>query len=316
MSGSGEAASTAGAPHLVKAVAWMGASILSFTVMAVSVRELPGAMSPYQMLFIRSALGLVVVCALLSLRSRRTQGTGASYNGPGGWAQIRTARLGGHVFRNVIHFAGQSLWIYGIKLLPLAMVFAIEFTTPIWGALLAVAFLGERMNPARWGALALGFVGVIVILRPDLGGISVGALVMLACTVLFATTNVVTKALTRSESALCILFYMTVMQTGFGGLVSLFDWTPVGRGDWLWLVLLGLTGLSAHFSLVRAFFHADASLVMPLDYVRLPLAGLVGYFLYQEAFALATLLGASLIVAGNYAALRHEARGTRKIPTR
>ena len=284
--------------NLVKAIIWMMASVLSFTLMAISVRELPEAMSPFEMLFIRSALGAAIVVVILSVKGA----------GPKGWGQIRGQRLGGHVFRNVIHFTGQSLWIYGIKLLPLAMVFAIEFTTPIWGAILAVAFLGERMNAGRWAALVLGFIGVLVILRPDLGEISAGALVMLACTFFFGSTNVITKWLTRSETALSILLYMTVMQTLFGGLVCLFDWTPVELANGPWLVLLAITGLSAHFSLVRAFSHADASLVMPMDYIRLPLAGLIGYFVYQEAFALATLLGASLIFAGNYASLRIESR--------
>jgi drug/metabolite transporter (DMT)-like permease len=107
--------------HLVKAIAWMGGALLSFTAMAISVRELSSGMHAFEMLFIRSAIGVVILTVVLWAT---------------GWKTLRTKRMVGHLFRNAVHFTGQVLWIFGITLLPLATVFAIEFTTPIWGRLI------------------------------------------------------------------------------------------------------------------------------------------------------------------------------------
>jgi len=279
--------------NLVKAVFWMIGALLSFTVMSVSVRELTSGMHAFEMLFIRSAIGTVLLAGVLCFK---------------GWGLLRTARIGGHVFRNIIHFTGQTFWIFGIALLPLATVAAIEFTTPLWGTFLAVLFLGERMHRGRWLALTMGFVGILVILRPGLEVVSSGALIMLACAFCFGSTNVITKWLTRTENALAILFYMVAMQTAFGAIASTFVWVPVTASDWPWLVLLALTGLSAHYSIVRALGEADSAFVMPLDFLRLPIVAVVGFLLYAEAFELATLAGALLIFAGNYYSLRHESR--------
>jgi drug/metabolite transporter (DMT)-like permease len=279
--------------HLVKAIAWMGGALLSFTAMAISVRELSSGMHAFEMLFIRSAIGVVILTVVLWAT---------------GWKTLRTKRMVGHLFRNAVHFTGQVLWIFGITLLPLATVFAIEFTTPIWGALLAVAFLGERMNRGRWVALAFGFFGILVILRPGLATISTGALIMLACALFFGATNVITKWLTRSERPVAIVFYMVVMQTLFGAVASVFVWTPVATDAWAWLILLAITGLTAHYSLARALSVADASFVMPFEFLRLPLIGGTGFLLYGEAIEPATFLGAVLIFSGTYFSLRHESR--------
>lgn len=281
-----------------KAIAWMGLALLSFTAMVIPIRALAPDLHAFEMLFVRSAIGLVILSGLLSVR---------------GWHLLKTQRLPGHLLRNVIHFTGQSLWIFGITLLPLATVSAIEFTTPIWGALLAVLFLGERMHRGRWVALAMGFLGILIILRPGLGPegsglISVGAVIMLACAFCFGATNVVTKGLTSSERSLTILFYMVAMQTLFGGIGAAFVWAPLELGHWPWLLLLAVTGLSAHLGLVRAFAAAEATFVMPFEFLRLPFVAALGFFLYAEAFELVTLLGAALIFAGNYYSLRQEGR--------
>lgn len=282
-----------GSSHPVKAIAWMIGALTSFTVMAVSVRELSAGMHAFEMLFIRSAIGAAILVVVLCFR---------------GWGQLRTLRIGGHVLRNVVHFAGQTFWIFGIALLPLATVSAIEFTTPIWGALMAVLFLGERMNRGRWAAFAMGFLGILIILRPGLAVVSSGALIMLACTFCFGATNAITKWLTRSEAALAILFYMVAMQTVFGAAASLFVWVPVQAADWPWLLLLAVTGLSAHYSLVRALAAADATFIMPFEFLRLPLVAVIGFLLYAESFEPIILVGAALIFSGNYYSLRQENR--------
>ena len=286
--------------NLLKAVAWMMGALFSFAAMAISVRELSADMHAFQMLFIRSAMGVAILSVLVSFRR---------------WSEVRPRRLGGHALRNVIHFGGQTFWIFGIALLPLSTVAAIEFTTPIWGAALAVLFLGERMNRGRWVAIGLGFAGILVILQPGLGAgsgfVSAGALIMLACTFCFGATSTVTKWLTRSESALSIVFYMVLMQTVFGAFASLFVWAPMSWDQAPMLTVLALTGLSAHYSLTRALAEADAIVVLPMEFLRLPIVALAGYLLYREGFELVTLLGAALIFSGNIYSLRYESRTAR-----
>jgi len=278
--------------HLARAVAWMGVALLSFTVMAVSVREL-APMHAFEMLFVRSAVGLAIMTIVVSQI---------------GWGALKTTRLAGNALRNGLHFTGQVLWIFGITLLPLATVFAIEFTTPMWSAVLAVTLLGERMNRGRWTALALGFAGILVIVRPGLEGVGGGALIMLVCAVFFGATSVATKWLTRSDRPVTIVFYMVAIQTLLGAAASVFVWTPIGIGDWPWLILLGITGLTAHYALTNALSVADASFVMTLDFLRVPLIAAAGYLLYAEAIEPATLLGAALIFSGTYYSLRYESR--------
>ncbi len=280
-----------------KAIAWMVGSLSSFAVMAVSVRELTGEMHAFQMLFIRSALGVLILLPILSLKRHS-----------GGWQQIRRQHLAGHTLRNVIHFTGQVLWIIGIGLLPLATVSAIEFTSPLWGGLLAVLFLGERLNRGRILAFALGFAGILVIVRPGVTEVSEGILIMLVCAFFFGATGAVTKWLTRRETALAIIFYMVLMQAVLGAIASSFLWQPVTMDHLPWLGLMAVTGLSAHFCLTSALAEADATFIMPLDFLRLPLVAVIGFLLYAEAFEVATLLGALIIFSGNYASLRYETR--------
>lgn len=282
----------------LKAVAWMIGSLLSFAAMAVSVRELTGEMHAFQMLFIRSALGVLILLPILSRRDKNGAGSG--------WRQIRPTYLAGHGLRNVIHFTGQVLWIFGIGLLPLATVMAIEFTSPLWAGALAVLFLGERMNRGRLAAFVLGFLGILVIVRPGLADVGEGVILMLICAFFFGATGATTKWLTRRETALAITFYMVAMQTVLGAAASVFVWQPVHLEQAPWLLLMALTGLSAHYCLTSALAAADATFIMPLDFLRLPVMALAGFLLYAEPFELWTLLGAAIIFAGNYFSLRFE----------
>jgi len=278
-----------------KAIAWMLGALVSFATMTISIRELTGEMHAFQMLFIRSLIGLAILVPVIT-RSRR------------GWSQVGRRHLPGHLFRNVLHFTGQVLWIFGIALLPLATVSAIEFTSPLWAGVLAVLFLGERMTVGRVAAFALGFVGILVIVRPGVVEISEGIVIMLVCAFFFGATGVVTKWLTRRETALAITFYMVLMQAVFGAAASTAVWQPLTLDQAPWLVLMGVTGLSAHFCLTSALAEADATFVMPLEFLRLPVVALAGFLLYAEAFELVTLLGALIIFSGNYVSLMYETR--------
>jgi drug/metabolite transporter (DMT)-like permease len=271
----------------------MGGALLSFSTMAIAVRELLDTMGTFEILFFRSSVSFLMVLAVLP-----RYGIGA----------LRTRRIGLHTARNVLHFAGQAAWVYAIGVLPLATVFAIEFTMPVWTAVLATLLLGERLNHGRLVMLALGLVGILIILRPGLAFIHPGAFATLAAAVLFASVMVATKQLSATDSPLAVLFYMSVLQMPLGLATALPHWVAPGLADLPWIIAVGGAGFGSHYCLTRAFMYADATFVVPLDFLRLPLIAVVGALFYGERIELATLLGAAVIFAGIYYSLTRERR--------
>jgi drug/metabolite transporter (DMT)-like permease len=245
----------------VRAAFWMSGALVSFMTMAIAGRELSAELSTFQILFFRSAVGLAVVIALL----QRT-----------GWQQIRTHAFGTHLMRNVAHYGGQYGWFYGIALIPLTEVFAIEFTMPIWTALLATVMLGERMNGLRALAIALGFAGVLVMLRPGYAAISPAALAVLAGAFCYAISHVFTKRLSGTDSPLAILFYMTVIQLPMALLPSLPHWVWPSAARWPWVVLVGVDCVVRALLPYARISPRRRKRGGPLDFLRLPLIALVG----------------------------------------
>ncbi len=268
----------------------MGA-LASFMAMAIGGRELSAEVSTFEILFFRSLIGLVIVSLVLT-RS--------------GWGQITKRRLGLHFVRNIGHFGGQFGWFYGIALIPLAQVFAIEFTTPIWTAILAVVLLGERMTRSRLVAVAFGFAGMLLILRPGFAAINPGSLAVLAAAVCYALAYVLTRKLAQTESALAILFYMTVIQLPLAMIPMLSHWVTPSPGLWPWLLVIGVTGLSAHYCMTHALRLADATVVVTMDFLRLPLVALVGFAFYGEKLDWIVAAGATVMLVGNFINIRAE----------
>lgn len=268
----------------LKAAAWMSGALVSFVVLALAGRELGQGMSVAQIQFFRSAIGVVVV-GVLAWRA--------------GWEAIRPRSFGVQVVRNVVHFVGQLGWFYGLTVIPFAQVFSIEFTAPIWTAIFAVLILGEKMTRPRLIAIALGIGGVLVILRPGMGIVSLGALAVLGGAILFGLSHTLVKRLTRDNTPLGILFSMTVLQLPMGFVLALPHWTwPGSAAAWGWTLTVGLSALTAHFCIAKAMTHADATVVVPMDFLRLPLVTAVGLWAYGEAVDLWLLAGAGLILVG------------------
>jgi drug/metabolite transporter (DMT)-like permease len=274
---------------LRRVVLWMAGALLSFSALAVAVREMARVLTVWEVLALRNVGGIVVLLAFALLAGQRI----------GGPFPLRL-----HILRNVFHFGGQACWAFGVSLLPLATVFALEFTTPAWTMLVAAIFLGERITRGRVGALVLGFAGVLVILRPGLGTFDPAALVVLAAAFFFSVQITTTKFLTGRNSTLTILVWMNVFQlpaylaTGLAlGGDPLFV-TRIRAEDWLPLVALMVTGLSAHVCFTNAMRYGDATLVVPIDFLRIPFVAAIGVVLYAEAFDPLVLLGAGISAAG------------------
>jgi drug/metabolite transporter (DMT)-like permease len=267
---------------------WMLGAIIAFSAMAVAGRAASLELDTFEMMTYRSIIGVIVVLAV----------GGAM----GTLHQITRRHLGVHALRNLAHFTGQNLWFYAITVAPLALVFALEFTSPLWTMVFAALFLGERLTGWKVAAGLLGFAGVLIVVQPGAQPISIGMIAAATAAVFFATTAIFTKRLTRTESITCILFYLTAMQLIIGLVACLWD------GDMAlpslamlpWLAVIGLGGLTAHFCLTTALSLAPASVVMPMDFARLPAIAVIGMVFYAEDLQWGVLLGAALIFAANY----------------
>ena len=276
----------------LKAAAWMVGAILSFTLMAVAGRAVQAELTTFQLMFWRSLIGFGVIVAIVQL------------TGPGLGA-MRTRHPGLHLTRNVFHFAGQNLWFYGIVALPLAQLVALEFTMPIWVALLAPLVLGERLTPRRLAVAALGFVGVLIVARPGLEPVGPGHLAGLLSAVGFALNLLFTRLIMRHDTVLVVLFWMTITQAALGLMLSFwggFVWPSAALIPWL--LVVAVTGLTAHYSLTSALGLAPAATVAPMEFFRLPFIALVAVALYGEVLDPFVFLGAAVIFWANWINLR------------
>jgi drug/metabolite transporter (DMT)-like permease len=279
------------------AALWMTGAIASFSAMAVATRQIRGVHDTFEILAYRSVVGFLIVV------------TGAALLGQLG--RIRADHLGSHALRNICHFTGQSLWFWAITMIPLAQVFALEFTSPIWVILLSPLFLGERLTRRKLLACGLGFAGVWIVAQPDFTAIDPGVLAAIGAAFFFATTTLMTKALTKGEAIVGILFWLTLMQAVLGFAAVLADGriTPPGLATLPWLVLIGIAGVGAHLSLTTALSLAPASSVVPVDFARLPLIAVIGAVFYAEPVEIALFLGAGLIFLGIWVNLRGATSG-------
>jgi drug/metabolite transporter (DMT)-like permease len=280
---------------LLRVILWMTGALLSFSTMAVSIRGLATTLQIFEILAIRNASGLVILLTIGLARPHLLRAV-----------TLRRARL--QLARNVIHFGAQYLWALSVTLLPLATVFALEFTMPAYAAILAVAFLGEKVTAGRIGVVVLGFLGVLVILRPGIASFNPAALLVLTAAFGFAVSVIQTKALTTSETTYAIVLWMNAVQLPLALIGSEpGNFLNLGAGQALPLLGVAVSGLASHFCLTQAFRFGDATVVVPLDFMRIPLIAFVGWWLYGEALDAWVFAGAGLIVLGISWNLRAEA---------
>jgi drug/metabolite transporter (DMT)-like permease len=272
-------------PSKTKAALWMAGWLALMLIVAIAGREGMRALNVFELMELRSLLGLLMLYPLIRIN--------------GGFAILKTARLHVHIGRNLIHYAAQLGWFFALTLIPIGQVVAIEFTMPIWTAILAASFLGERMTVWKVTAIVLGVIGVIVIVRPATGAINPGQLIALGAAVGFGISIAVVKSLTRTEQTLAIIFWMLVVQSAAGLLPSLYAWTWPDAYVWFWVVVIAFCGTFSHYCMARAMLHADATVVIPMDFLRVPLTATAGWLIYSERLDLFTVAGAALILTGN-----------------
>ena len=283
----------------IRASLWMIGAIVAFTSMAIAGRAAILELDTFEIMLFRSLIGLAIVLVV------------AKFAGTLG--DVQTARLGLHVVRNASHFMGQNLWFFAISVAPLAHIFAMEFTSPIWSMFLATIILGEALTKMRVGSALVGFVGVLIVTQPWQIDISVGVIAGAIAAIGFAGSAVTTRLLTRHEKITSIMFWLTSMQCVFGLICAGFDGDIAlpSLAALPWVIVIALAGLLAHFCLTKALSLAPAAVVMPVDFARLPIIALVGLWLYGESLEPLVLVGAAIIFAANYVLIRHEHRQSR-----
>lgn len=288
------------ASNVPKAAAFMIGAIVSFSAMAVAGRRVTEELDTFELMTYRSAVGVVLVLLIGGLS--------------GHLHEIRANRLPLHIIRNACHFAGQNLWFFAVSTIPLAQVFALEFTAPLWVIIFAALLLGERLTWIKVVSGVFGFIGILIVVQPGAAPFSFGMGASLSAAVFFAATAIFTKSLTRDQTITCILFWLTVIQLIFGLLFCLYDGTMTLPSLALapWVILIGICGLVAHFCMTSAFALAPASVVMPIDFARLPLIAAVGMLFFEEPLEWAVMLGAVLIFGANYMNILAEHRRGRR----
>lgn len=283
----------------LQAALWMLGAIVSFSSMAVAGREVSTTLDTFEIMLYRSAIGVLIVAAVLTACGR--------------WHVVRRDHLRHHVLRNIAHFTGQNLWFFAVTAAPLAQVFALEFTTPIWVVLLAPLLLREPITRVKALAVVLGFAGILIVARPGAETVNAGTVTAALAAVFFALTYIATKRLTRAETIGGIMFWLTALQLLFGLIAAGYD------GDIAWpdgaalpfVIVIAIGGLVAHFCITNALSVASASVVAPLDFVRLPAIAVIGMALYAEPLDIWIFVGAGVIFAANYINILSENRKLR-----
>ena len=280
---------------------WMLLAALCFAAMNGIIRHLSTELHPFVLAFFRTFFGLAFMLPWI-LRSRG--------------AGLKTDRLGLHFIRALIGLTAMLAWFWALAHMAMAEAVALNFTMPLFTTLLAIPLLGEVVRMRRWAATAIGFLGVLVILRPGAGAISDTALIVLFASVFMAAAGIAIKMLSRTETNNAIVAYMVVFMTPMALVPALFVWTTPSWTALPWLVALGGMATLAHQCLTRSFRAADASAVMPFDYARLPFTALVGYLAFGQVVDIWTWIGGGIIaVAGLYIAHREVVLGrARTVP--
>ncbi|HUE46191.1 MAG TPA: DMT family transporter [Aestuariivirgaceae bacterium] len=287
----------------MRAALWMAGWLAALLTLSVAGRELTDELPVFVVMLWRSFLGVLFISPFILWSGGRL---------------VLTRRIRWHMMRNLTHYSAQYCWFLALSLIPLAEVISIEFTMPLWTAILAAIFLGERLTLRRIAAVALGFAGILVIIQPGLSPVGPGQIAALYAAVVFAVSVIMTKSLTRTEDSVTIVFYMFLLQGLIGLVPALSVWVWPSADKWPWLLALGLAGTASHFCLAKAITAADTGIVIPMDFLRVPLTAVLGWLLYAEGISLWLVLGAGFILLANTLNLKGPSTttGIRGIPGR
>ena len=280
--------------NAAKGALWMIAAAAALTAMAVCIRYLP-AYSVLLMIFLRNVVNLILMAPSMIRQGK---------------SMILTQRLGTHALRNLFLYAGNCAWFYGVTLIALADVASLQFTSPLFTAIIAAAFLGEKIGGHRMIAILVGFAGALIIIRPGMIPINLGTVMILIAALLYSCAHVVTKRLSDTESGTTVVFYMSVTILVYSAIPAFFVWQTPAWADMPAMIGLGITGYATHYCITRSLAVGDASFVIAFDFMRLPFSAILGWLLFQEMLDSWTIAGALIIFAAGYYSTVREAKKT------
>ncbi len=286
--------------RLRQAVLLMVGSSVLFALMAVAIRLASSELHPFQIAFFRNFFGLIFALPILYAH---------------GFAILRTDKLGLYVTRCAIGIASMLCGFWALVNLPLAQAVALSYSTPLFVTIFAVLILHEVVRARRWTAVALGFVGVLVIVQPGTEGFTLASLVAVAAAILSALVSISIKFLSRTEPPDAIVLYTTMIWVPMSLLPALPYWQWPGPLGWIWVAAAGACGTFAHQLWTRALKRADASVVSPIGFVQLPVVAVLGWLVFGEVVGIATALGSALIFAATFYIARREAQIARRAVT-
>lgn len=281
---------------VMRGIALMCLSTIAFAIMHGLVRFVSEALHPFQIAFFRNIFGLAFLLPLM-LRSR--------------FAILRTNQIGLHALRGVINIAAMLMFFTALSMTPLAKVTALSFTAPIFMAVLAILILGERFRVYRWGAILAGFLGMLIILRPGLISIDIGALLVTASAALWAVAMIIIKIQSRTESTVTIVAYMGIFLGVFSIVPAMWVWEPFGLQTLVWMILIGLSGTIAQVAISQSLKETDPTATMPFDFLKLIWTAMIGAWFFSEIPDIFTWIGATAIfLSGFFIGLRERRMST------
>lgn len=275
-------------------ILFMLTAMWCFSCMNIAIRALVEFMPSTQMVFLRNVVSLIAI-ALWILVSQR------------GFSSLKTVRIKGHFWRAAVGIIAMEMWFYSLSVLPLTLATALSFTTPIFATILAITMLGEKAGWRRWVAIIMGFIGVLIIIRPGHEVLHIGAFVVLGSSAFMALAGTLVKTLTRTERSETIVFYMALFMIPLSFPPAIPQWQPVHNDAWGLLVVVAVFSTAAHLMLTRAFRRADMVVLVPFDYTRLVFTAILAYIFFGEVMGAYTVIGAAVIMCSSLYIAHREA---------
>ena len=282
-------------PRLMRAVVLAILWTLGISGMQACVRHISVEIHPLEVAFFRNIVALIVFMPWFLFRA--------------GFGQLKTKRFDLHAARGLLHVSSMYAFFIALSFTPLNVVAAMSFSTPLFAALFAAVILAERMGLRRWIAILAGFAGALIILRPDIGDIDVGALIVLAGSAAWGLALIITKILSREDSPMTIVAYMSILITPVSVVPALFVWQWPSAEQLVWLVAIGLFGVGANYAVVAALRIAPSTTVLPFDFLRLIWATSIGFVFFAEIpLATAWIGGVLVFMSTTYIGYRESQR--------
>lgn len=276
-----------------QAIFWITVAGVCFTLTMMAVRKVTVELHVFEAIFFRCVIGIAFMLPWL-IRHR--------------FAGLKTGRIGYLAIRGSLAFFVTALYYTAATLIPLADLTALTFTRPIFGTIAAIFFLNEIVHGRRWSAIAVSFAGMLVIVRPGFVDLNPGVLLVLGGVALQTINTILVKILTRTEHPDTIALYHTVFILPLAVIPAIYVWQTPTLEQFGWLIIVGGAGIMVQRAMARAFAVADASLVLALSYLRLPIAAVIGFAVFGEVPEIWMWIGATIICASSVYIARREAK--------